>query len=64
MKKNNYFVTGGTGSFSKKFIEHLVKNRLAKKIVIFSRDEYKQSLLKEIEFIKKIFLFLDFLLVM
>lgn len=53
MKKNNYFVTGGTGSFSKKFIEHLVKNRLAKKIVIFSRDEYKQSLLKEIGFIKK-----------
>ena len=46
MKKNNYFVTGGTGSFFKKFIEHLLKNRLAKKIVIFSRDEYKQSLLK------------------
>jgi len=53
MKKNSYFITGGTGSFSKKFIEYLIKNKLAKKIVVFSRDEYKQMLLKDIKFIKE-----------
>lgn len=51
--KKNYFITGGTGSFAKKFIEDLIKKNLAKKIVIFSRDEYKQSILKEAEFVKK-----------
>ena len=28
-KKKNYFITGGTGSFAKKFVEHLLKNKLA-----------------------------------
>ena len=51
--KKNYFITGGTGSFAKKFIEDLIKKNLAKKIVIFSRDEYKQSIFKEAEFVKK-----------
>ena len=53
MNKQTYFITGGTGSFSKKFIYYLVKNKLAKKIVIFSRDEYKQMILKDLPFIKK-----------
>jgi len=51
--KKNYFITGGTGSFAKKFIEDLIKKNLAKKIVIFSRDEFKQSIFKEAEFVKK-----------
>ena len=51
--KKNYFITGGTGSFAKYFIEDLIKKNLAKKIVIFSRDEYKQSIFKEAEFVKK-----------
>ena len=51
--KKNYFITGGTGSFAKHFIEDLIKKNLAKKIVIFSRDEYKQSIFKEAEFVKK-----------
>lgn len=51
--KKNYFITGGTGSFAKNFIEDLIKKNLAKKIVIFSRDEYKQSIFKEAEFVKK-----------
>ncbi len=51
--KKNYFITGGTGSFAKKFVESLIKKDLANKIVIFSRDEYKQSILKEEEFVKK-----------
>ncbi len=51
--KKNYFITGGTGSFARKYIEYLVKNKVAKKIIIFSRDEYKQSLLKNINIVKK-----------
>ena len=52
-KKKTYFITGGTGSFAKKFVEYLLKNRLAKKIIIFSRDEFKQFLMKEDDLIKK-----------
>jgi len=52
-KKQTYFITGGTGSFSKKFIQVLLQNKLAKKIIIFSRDEYKQSLLQQDPNIKK-----------
>ena len=35
-------VTGGTGSFGKKFTEIMLKEYLPKKIIIFSRDELKQ----------------------
>ena len=51
--KKNYLITGGTGSFGQKFIEVLIKKKLAKKIIIFSRDEFKQLMLKEKEFVKK-----------
>jgi UDP-N-acetylglucosamine 4,6-dehydratase/5-epimerase len=52
MKTKTYLITGGTGSFSKKFIFELIKKKLAKKIIIFSRDEYKQMIMKELPFIK------------
>ncbi len=39
----NILVTGGTGSFGKKFISHVLKNFNANKIIVFSRDELKQS---------------------
>ena len=55
-KKLNYFITGGTGSFSKKFIQNLVKINNFNKIIIFSRDEFKQEKLKELDFIKNNFL--------
>ena len=51
--KNTYFITGGTGSFSKKFVELIVRKKIAKKIIIFSRDEYKQMLMKELPFVKQ-----------
>ena len=51
--KKNYFITGGTGSFGQKFIELLIKKKLAKKIIVFSRDEFKQLKLKEKEFVNK-----------
>lgn len=36
-------ITGGTGSFGKKFINHILKNYKPKKLIIYSRDELKQS---------------------
>ena len=38
----NILVTGGTGSFGKAFIKKILKLYNPKKIVIFSRDEFKQ----------------------
>lgn len=35
-------VTGGTGSFGKKFIEILIKEYQPAKVIVFSRDELKQ----------------------
>src|SRR5208337_4159704 len=35
-------VTGGTGSFGKKFIEIMLMEYRPKRLVIFSRDELKQ----------------------
>lgn len=35
-------ITGGTGSFGKKFVEIMLKDLSPKKIIIFSRDELKQ----------------------
>jgi UDP-N-acetylglucosamine 4,6-dehydratase len=38
----NIFITGGTGSFGKKYTEILLRDFKPNKIVIFSRDELKQ----------------------
>jgi UDP-N-acetylglucosamine 4,6-dehydratase len=35
-------VTGGTGSFGKKFVEIMLQEYHPKKLIIFSRDEFKQ----------------------
>lgn len=43
-KKKSLLITGGTGSFGRAFVRNLLKNKFPlKKIVIFSRDELKQS---------------------
>ena len=41
-QKQNILITGGTGSFGKKFLEMTLKKYNPKRIVIFSRDEMKQ----------------------
>ena len=46
MSKKSILITGGTGTFGKAFIDHCVQNKLYERIVIFSRDEYKQHNLK------------------
>lgn len=38
----NILITGGTGSFGKKYVETILSNYKPKKIVVFSRDELKQ----------------------
>lgn len=40
-------VTGGTGSFGNKFVERLLVNDACKKIIVFSRDEFKQHEMKQ-----------------
>jgi UDP-N-acetylglucosamine 4,6-dehydratase (inverting) len=40
-------VTGGTGSFGKKFIQILFDRYKPKKVIVLSRDEYKQSEMKK-----------------
>lgn len=45
-------ITGGTGSFGKEFTGELLKNYDFRKIVIFSRDEFKQDIMKK-EFINR-----------
>ena len=42
-KDNIILLTGGTGSFGRKFTEIVFKKYKPKKLIIFSRDEYKQS---------------------
>ena len=37
-----FFISGGTGSFGKELATTLLKKRIAKNIIIFSRDEFKQ----------------------
>lgn len=41
-KDKNVLVTGGTGSFGKKFVELMLKEYHPAKIIVFSRDELKQ----------------------
>jgi len=40
-------ITGGTGSFGKKFIEILLNEYQPKKIIVFSRDELKQHEIRQ-----------------
>jgi UDP-N-acetylglucosamine 4,6-dehydratase (inverting) len=48
LKNASILVTGGTGSFGNSFIEYIQKNNINfKKIVIFSRDEFKQDILEK-----------------
>lgn len=43
LENKTILITGGTGSFGKNFTKFLLKSTSVKKIIIFSRDELKQS---------------------
>ncbi len=40
--KLSILITGGTGSFGRKFVEIMLKKYHPEKLIIFSRDELKQ----------------------
>ncbi|APF24040.1 UDP-N-acetylglucosamine 4,6-dehydratase (inverting) [Clostridium butyricum] len=40
-------ITGGTGSFGKKFTERILEEYNPKKIIIYSRDEFKQDIMSK-----------------
>ena len=45
--ESSILITGGTGSLGKALIEELLANKSVRRIAIFSRDELKQSQLRE-----------------
>ena len=46
--KNSYLITGGTGSFGSAFVKKLLTSKVKiQRLVIFSRDELKQSVMEE-----------------
>ena len=47
LKNKSIMITGGTGSFGEAMVNKLLTFGDLKKIVVFSRDEYKQFLMKE-----------------
>ena len=42
LNNKTILITGGTGSFGKKFIEMVFKRYQPKKLIVYSRDELKQ----------------------
>lgn len=47
LNDKSILITGGTGSFGNEFTRYVLENYNPKKIVIYSRDEYKQFLMAE-----------------
>src|SRR3989338_129701 len=41
-------VTGGTGSFGKKFVEMVLKRYKPERLIVFSRDELKQVEMRQV----------------
>lgn len=52
LNNKTILITGGTGSFGKKFLEMILDRYDPHRIIIYSRDEYKQSVMKA-EYSKK-----------
>jgi len=47
LKDKTILITGGTGSFGNEFVARLLKKHKLKKIIIYSRDEYKQWMMRK-----------------
>lgn len=47
LNNKTILITGGTGSFGNAFTSYVLEHYHPKKIIIYSRDEYKQFLMKE-----------------
>lgn len=46
LNNKTILITGGTGSFGKKFLEMIFAKYTPKKVIIYSRDEFKQSVMQ------------------
>lgn len=46
LNNKTILITGGTGSFGKKFLEKILNEYKPKRVIIYSRDEFKQSVMK------------------
>ncbi len=59
---NSIFITGGTGSFGRAFVRKIIQSKMkVDRLVIFSRDEFKQSLMRS-EYPSEKFPFIRFFL--
>jgi UDP-N-acetylglucosamine 4,6-dehydratase/5-epimerase len=47
LNNKTILITGGTGSFGKKFTQRILKDYKPRKIIIYSRDEYKQYIMRQ-----------------
>ena len=43
LNNKTILITGGTGSFGRKFIQTILEMYEPKKVIVYSRDELKQS---------------------
>jgi UDP-N-acetylglucosamine 4,6-dehydratase len=48
LNNKSILITGGTGSFGKKFVEMVLQNYKPRKVIIFSRDELKQFEMQQV----------------
>lgn len=46
LNRKTILITGGTGSFGHQFVDYALKHYEPKKIIIYSRDEYKQFIMQ------------------
>ncbi|MFP4369988.1 MAG: UDP-N-acetylglucosamine 4,6-dehydratase (inverting) [Candidatus Kapaibacterium sp.] len=47
LKNKSILITGGTGSFGKKFVKRIITKHDPARVIIYSRDEYKQYIMQE-----------------
>lgn len=47
LKGKTVLITGGTGTFGQAFVARLIQDNQAKKIIVFSRDEFKQHQMRQ-----------------
>ena len=53
LNNKTILITGGTGSFGKSFCKYILTKFRIKKLIILSRDEFKQLEMSKLDFIKK-----------
>ena len=47
LDNKSILITGGTGSFGKAFTKYVLDNYNPKKIIIYSRDEFKNFIMQK-----------------